>query len=72
MSIVGEIARTLLAMFLADARLTLATLMLVALVAGLVAVQLAPLLCGAFLVVGCAAILLEAAIREARRRRPLS
>jgi hypothetical protein len=58
-----------LGMFLADARLTTATLVLVAIVAGLVvALQAEPLLGGCVLLLGCLAILVEAAVREARRR----
>jgi len=68
MSILLEVARELLGMFLADARLTLATLVLVAGVAVLIALQVAPLLAGAILLCGCLAILLEAVLREARRR----
>ncbi len=49
MSISVEVAKELLGMFLADARLTTATLVLVAIVA-------------------CLAILVEAAVREARHR----
>ena len=69
MSILMEVARELLGMFLADARLTVATLALVALAAGLIALQVAPLAAGALLLLGCLAILVEAAAREARRRR---
>jgi hypothetical protein len=56
-------------MFLADARLTLATLLLVAAVGGLIgAFRIEPLLGGAILLLGCLAILVAAAGREARRR----
>jgi hypothetical protein len=69
MSIVGEVAKELLGMFLADARLTTTTLVLVAIVAGLVvALRVEPLLGGSVLLLGCLAILVEAAVREARRR----
>lgn len=69
MSIIVDVAKELLGMFLADARLTTATLALVALVAGLVvALRIEPLLGGGVLLLGCFAILVEAAIREARRR----
>jgi hypothetical protein len=72
MSIIIDVATELLGMFLADARLTLATLVLVALVAGFVdALHYAPLLGGALLLFGCLAILIEAAVREARRRSSL-
>lgn len=69
MSILRDVAKELLGMFLADARLTTATLLLVAIVAGLVvALRVEPLLGGSVLFLGCIAILVEAAIREARRR----
>jgi hypothetical protein len=69
MNLIADVARELLGMFLADARLTLATLALVALVAALVvALGAAPLLGGGVLLLGCLAILVEAAVREARRR----
>jgi len=69
MSIIVEVAKELLGMFLADARLTATTLVLVAIVAGLVlALRVEPLLGGGMLLLGCLAILVEAAVREARRR----
>jgi hypothetical protein len=69
MSIIVEVAKELLGMFLADARLTTATLVLVAIVAGLVvALRIEPLLGGCVLLVGCLAILVAAAVREARGR----
>lgn len=69
MSIIVEVARELLGMFLADARLTTATLVLVAIVAGLVvALRVESLLGGSVLLLGCLVILVEAAVREARRR----
>lgn len=68
MSIIVEVAKGLFGMFLADARLTTTTLVLVAIVAGLVfALRLEPLLGGSVLLLGCLAILVEAAVREARR-----
>jgi hypothetical protein len=70
MSIVVEVAKELLGMFLADARLTVLILVLVALVAGLIFVlHVEPVLGGCVLVVGCLGILIEATVREARRRR---
>ncbi|MFC3205446.1 hypothetical protein [Aquamicrobium soli] len=70
MNILAEVFRELVGMFLAEARLSLATLALVGLVAVLsLAVHVAPLLAGAILLVGCFAILVEATVREARRRR---
>lgn len=70
MSIFLDVAKELLGMFIADARLTTATLVLVALVAGLViTVKVEPLWGGCVLFLGCLMILVEAAIREARRQR---
>jgi hypothetical protein len=69
MSVIVDVANELLGMFLADAGLTTATLVLVAIVAGLVvAWHVEPLLGGCVLILGCLAILVEAALREARRR----
>ncbi|HZS83816.1 MAG TPA: hypothetical protein VFA50_13155 [Stellaceae bacterium] len=69
MSIIAEVAKELLGMFLADARLTTTTLALVAIVAGLVvALRVEPLLGGGVLLLGCLAILVETVVREARRR----
>lgn len=69
MSIIVEVAKELLGMFLADARLTTATLVLVTIVAGLVvALHLEPLVGGSVLLLGCLVILVEAAVREAKRR----
>ena len=69
MSILREVAQELLGMFLADARLTTATLVLVALVTALVlAVKVEPLWGGSLLFLGCLAILVSAALREAKQR----
>lgn len=69
MSIIVEAAKELLGMFLADVRLTLATLVFMAIVAGLVvALRVEPLQGGCVLLLGFLAILVEAAVREARRR----
>jgi len=69
MTLLREIAGELIGMFLADSRLTAAVLALVALVAGLVlALGLDPLIAGGVLLIGCHLILVEAALREARRR----
>jgi hypothetical protein len=68
MNIIRDVLRELVSMFLADARLTLSTLILVAAVAGLVAVlRVGPLVGGGILIFGCLATLVEAASREARR-----
>jgi hypothetical protein len=70
MSIVIDVAKELFSMFLADVRLTTATLVLVALVAIIVlALRIEPLVGGVLLIAGCLAIVVEAAAREARRRR---
>jgi hypothetical protein len=70
MSIFIDVAKELFSMFLADARLTTATLVLVALVAIIVvAIRIEPLVGGALLITGCLAIVVDAAAREARRRR---
>jgi hypothetical protein len=70
MSILIEVAKELLSMFLADARLTITTLILVALIAVLVVVmRIEPMFGGGLLLAGCLAILVEAVAREARRRR---
>jgi hypothetical protein len=69
MSILGNVFKELLGMFLADARLTLATLCLVAIIGGLVSgFGVGPFIAGGILLVGCLAILIEAASREARER----
>lgn len=69
MRIVGEVLSELFGMFVADARLTLAVLCLVAVVAGLVGtIKLGPLLAGGILLFGCLAIIVEAVAREARAR----
>ena len=70
MTLFYEIARTLLGMFLADARLTIVILALVTLVAGLILnLGVDSLVAGGVLLVGCLVILVEAAVRETRRRR---
>jgi hypothetical protein len=69
MSIIGDVSKELLSMFLADARLTTATLVLVGIVAGFIVVlRIEPLLGGGVLLLGCLAILVEAVLREARGR----
>jgi hypothetical protein len=69
MTIIGDVLKELLGMFLADARLTLAILLLVGAVAGAVAVLHAgPLLAGSALVFGCLLILVETVSREVRTR----
>ncbi|HEX9743659.1 MAG TPA: hypothetical protein VGA17_12815 [Nitrospiraceae bacterium] len=69
MTLLRDIANGLVGMFLADARLTGAILALVLIVAALtLAFDVEPLIGGAMLLVGCLLILVEAALREARRR----
>ncbi|WP_138465871.1 hypothetical protein [Poseidonocella sp. HB161398] len=70
MTLLGDVLRELLKMFVADLRLTLATLAGVALAgAGLGTGLLPPLAGGAALVLLCLGVLAEAVLREARRRR---
>lgn len=69
MTLLREIAKELFGMFLADARLTGAILVLVAIVATLTESHaVAPLVGGGTLLIGCLAILVTAAWRETRRR----
>lgn len=68
MSILVDVAKELFGMFLDDAKLTAATLVLVAIVAALLAGHVEPLLDGAVLLLGCLALLVEATVREARHR----
>jgi hypothetical protein len=68
-NLLGDVAAELVGMFLADLRLSGAILILVLSVAGLVATFTAePLIGGVALLLGCHLILIEAALREARRR----
>jgi Flp pilus assembly protein TadB len=69
-TLLRDIVAELLGMFLADARLSVAILLLVLVVAALVdGAGLGPLIGGAALLIGCIAILVEAAVRESRRRK---
>ena len=68
MSIIGDVFKELFAMFLADARLAFATLFLVAVVSGLVRLQVEPFLAGSVLLLGSLGILVGTASREARGR----
>lgn len=68
MSIIGEVLQELFGMFLADAWLTTAVVILVAIVAGIVGLGIEPLLGGAVLLLGCLTILIETTRREARAR----
>jgi hypothetical protein len=70
MTIVLDVVKGLLGMFLADARLTAATLILVAIVSGLIArLGVDPILGGGLLLVGSLAIVVATAHREAGLRR---
>ena len=72
MAILRDVVKELIAMFLADARLTAAILLLVAIVAGLnLGLDLNALWGGSLLLVGSIAILVEAGVREARLRHKL-
>jgi hypothetical protein len=66
MDILKDVAKELLAMFLADFRLTFSILILVA-IAGISVDWLYPIVGGAILVVGIVLILVEAVAREAKR-----
>jgi hypothetical protein len=69
MSIIGDVFKELFAMFLADVRLTFATLVLVAIVGALVdGLEVEPLQAGSVLLLGCLGILVGTVSREARDR----
>ena len=69
MSIISDVFKELFAMFLADVRLTFATLVLVAIVGALVdGLEVEPLLAGSVLLLGCLGILVGTVSREARDR----
>jgi hypothetical protein len=69
MSVIGDVFKELFAMFLADRRLTLATLFLVAIVGGLIfGLHIEPFLAGSVLLLGCLGILVRTASREAKVR----
>lgn len=75
MSILLDVLKELWSMFVGDARLTIAILVLIGAVAlaidtGVIDPELNPLVAGGALLVGCLAILVEATAREARARRP--
>lgn len=69
MSIIGDVTKELIGMFLADLRLTTTILLLVALVAATIELGVDPVFAGVLLLVGCLQTVAEAAIREARKRR---
>lgn len=69
MILLRDIVKELISMFLADARLATAILLLVLIVAGLtLSLGVEPLIAGGTLLIGCLVILVEAAVRETRRR----
>ena len=68
-NIFGDVAKELVGMFLADARLTISILVLVAAVAGLVdLLGVNPGIAGGLLLVGTLLILVESVVREAKHR----
>lgn len=70
MKTLREVLDELISMFLADARMTVTTFLLVAVVGGLAATDYLPrIVSGLLLLVGCIAILLAAVTRGARLRR---
>jgi hypothetical protein len=69
MTIIVDVLKELMAMFIADARLSLSLLFLVGAVAAIVrALHAGPLLAGSVLLIGVLMILLDAVSREARLR----
>ena len=69
MEVLKDVLAELFSMFVTDARLTLSTLALVLVVAGLtVGLGLQPLIGGLVLLVGCIGIVVEATIRETQKR----
>ena len=70
MKILADVVQELFSMFVADLRLTLSTLALIALVAALILwFRLGGAVCGVILLAGCVLVLLEATSREAKRRK---
>jgi len=68
MSILKDVLTELFSMFVADARLTIAILCVVALTAGLVDLAgTAPLIGGVFLLLGCLGVMFAAVLLGARR-----
>ena len=68
MSILRDVLAELFGMFVADARLTIAILCVVAVTAGLVDLAgTAPLIGGVVLLAGCLAVLIAAVLGAARR-----
>lgn len=67
MSLARDIAKELVGMFVADARLSVSILTLVLIVWALAA-RLSPLLAGGLLVFGCLAVLISTVAHEGRKR----
>ncbi len=69
MKIIQEVLAELFSMFMTDARMSLSTVSLVIIVAGLLKfAALSALVAGGLLLVGCLAIVIEAAVRDTRKR----
>jgi hypothetical protein len=67
MSLARDIAKELVGMFVADARLSVSILILVLIVWALAA-RLSPLLAGGMLILGCLTVLVSAVAHEAREK----
>lgn len=73
MIILRDVLTELFGMFVGDARLTAAVLVVVAATAALIEVgDLSPLIGGGVLLVGCLAVLMDAVLRAARRQRAVA
>lgn len=69
MKIIQEVLAELFSMFWADARMTTTILVLVAIAAALLNyTSINTILIGSLLLLGCLAIVIEAAVRETRKR----
>ena len=69
MKIIQEVLAELFSMFWADARMTTTTLLLVAISAALINfTSVNMILIGTLLLLGCLGIVIEAAVRETRKR----
>ena len=67
MNLARDIAKELLGMFVADARLSI-TILVLFLIIWALATKLSPLLAGGMLVLGCLAVLVSTVAHEARER----
>jgi len=69
MKIIQKVLAELFSMFMADARMSLSTVALVIIMAGLLKfAALSALVAGGLLLVGCLVIVIEAAVRDTRKR----